>query len=80
MSKFFIIGERGRDSVWVVDTQNKSVREVDPGGARDDDATDAEFVKTANAMRRNGMILSQGIDLAVASEAASDAASHRLTT
>lgn len=73
MSKYFIIGEQGQKNVWVVDTQSRSVREVSA-----DHAADAEFIRIANAARDGGRTVARGIDLAVASNRASEAPSHRL--
>ena len=72
MSKYFIIGEQGQSSVWVVDTHQKSVREVSA-----EHAADAEFIRIAKSARDDGRGVARGIDLAIASNSTSDAPSHR---
>jgi len=68
MAKYFIIGEAGKDELWLVDVQAKSVEQL-----TDADLQGADFFKDVKEARKNGVSVVKGISIAVATDSRSAA-------
>ncbi|HMF69544.1 MAG TPA: hypothetical protein VK602_18265 [Phyllobacterium sp.] len=68
MAKYFIIGEAGKDELWLVDVQAKSVEQL-----TDADLQGADFFKDVKEARKNGVSVVKGINIAVATDSRSAA-------
>lgn len=76
MARYLIVGEAGSDSVWLIDTLSKSVEEISASEA-DADAGEDTFVGAIKAMRGGDQTLINGVNVAVAVNSRSPAASHQ---
>ncbi len=68
MAKYFIIGEAGKDELWLVDVQAKTVEQL-----TDADLNSADFFKDAKQAKKSGVSVVKGISIAVATDSRSAA-------
>lgn len=73
MARYLIVGEAGSDSIWVIDTVEKSVKEMDAAGI---ESGGSALVGTLASARGGDEAFVKGIDVAVAVNARAAAASH----
>ncbi|MGH6861755.1 MAG: hypothetical protein ACRECY_16000, partial [Phyllobacterium sp.] len=72
MAKYFIIGETGKDQLWVIDIAAKSVEPLTDAIASADDASKC-FFQSVKTIRQNGTTVIKGINIAIASDSRSGA-------
>ncbi|ATU92731.1 hypothetical protein [Phyllobacterium zundukense] len=64
MAKYFIIGETGKDKLWLVDVKKGSVTELPEADLKT--ANDSDLIQIVENARKHGITTIKGINLAIA--------------
>lgn len=76
MAKYFLIGEEGQESVWLVDLENKTVEKFDSSQVSQADVDQEDLLANFGEVRKQGFSIISGVNLAVAAERRSTVSAH----